>query len=149
MERLSMGSLKSKLKKLTKPILKKETETIILRDREIVKRKKAELKGGVRPSGAIIGTYRSERYRLFKLQLNPLARGNVDLILTGSTKDQLYLVSLKDGSFTFESADPKWKGLVEKYGEEVKGINADVFRGLQQTRYAPELIQRMREITGL
>ena len=149
MKKLSMGELRRKLQMLKKPVLQKETKEIILQDKEIVRRKKAEFKGGTRPDGTIIGEYRSESYRLFKLQKNPLAGGKVDLILTGSTKDKLYLVSLENGEFTFESADPKWASLVEKYGEEVKGINANVFRGLQQTRYAPDLVDRMKQITGL
>lgn len=144
-----MGELKRRLRKLSKKTLQKETEKIILKDEEVVKRKKAELRGGVRPTGQIIGEYRSESYRLFKLNKNPLAGGKVDLILTGSTKDKLYLVSVTDGRFTFESADPKWQGLVEKYGEEIKGVNADVFRGFQQTIYAPELVEKMKEITRL
>ena len=149
MKKLSMGDLKRKLKKLNKPLLEREVKNIILQDREIVRRKKDELKTGSRPDGTDIGTYRSEKYRLFKLQMNPLAGGKVDLILTGSTKDKLYLVSIENGQFTFESADPKWQGLVEKYGTEIKAINAEVFKSLQKTKYAPELVEQMKNITGL
>ena len=144
-----MGELKRRLQRLNLQTLQNQTKEIILQDQEILRRKKAELKAGIRPDGSIIGTYRSEEYRLFKIQMNPLAGGNVDLILTGSTKDKMYIVALENGEFTIESADPKWADLVAKYGEEIKGINLEVFKGMQKSRHAPKLIQEMKRISQL
>ena len=39
--------------------------------------------------GGIIGTYFSDEYRQYKIELNPLAGGNVDLTLTGSLGEKL------------------------------------------------------------
>lgn len=87
-----------------------------------------------------------QEYRLFKLSINPLAGGTVDLILTGSTIKHLQVVSLGNGEFELYSTDHKWPDLVAKYGNQITKINSEFFKGLQKHEYAPKLIERMREI---
>lgn len=130
-------------------MLQKETERIILKDNEVIFQKQDEFEVGQNPDGTIIGTYRSEDYRLFKLQLNPLAGGNVDLILTGSTKNKLHIVSLGSGLYELRSRDPKWPGLVAKYGDQIKGVSKKAWDNLQRDNYGPKLITEIRRITGL
>lgn len=149
MQKSNLGKLKRQLLKLPLRKLQKETEKIILQDRQIVLRKKAELKTGSNPDGSSIGVYRSAEYRIFKMQLNPLAGGKVDLILTGSTRDKLYVESLGNGKFTIKSKDEKWELLTSKYGNAIEAINVDVFNGFQKTIYAPKLISKMKIISGI
>ncbi len=154
-ESITLGEALRRLRKLTLPVVQKETEQIILKDPQAVIRKKNELKAGARPDGSLIGQYRSESYRLFKLQLNPLAGGDVDLILTGSTRDNLEIVAYGNGEFGFRSTDDKWDDLVEKYNkgavdqQDLTVINSEVWRGFQQTRYAPELLEAIKRISDL
>jgi len=73
----------------------------------------------------------------------------VDLILTGSTIKHLQVVYLGDGIYELYSTDAKWPSLVDKYGKQIQFVNEDFFRGLQQHEYAPKLLQRIKEISGL
>lgn len=107
---------------------------------------------GITPDGSPIGFYRSEKYRLFKLQLNPIAGGRVDWILTGATKDALRIVPLGNGKFKVESTDEKWESLMANPNwntEEMEGINPEVFRALQQSKYAPMLNAELKKLTNL
>jgi hypothetical protein len=147
MEKLTILELKKKLERLTLPRIRSETAKIILKDRLIIQRKQDELKSGSSSKeGEIIGEYASESYAIFKERKNPLAGGTVDLILTGSTKNNLKVISLGNGEFELESTDIKWNSLVEKYGDNITLINFRIFNGLQQTEYAPKLMERLRQI---
>ena len=143
MEKLTLGSLQRKLQRLTQPVIQKETEKIIVNSPSLVFRKQDEFRQGENPDGSTIGEYSQsllgQEYRLFKLSLNPLAGGTVDLILTGSTIRNLQILSLGNGEFSLFSTDFKWPGLVEKYGEQIKGINSDFFKGLQLHEFGPAL----------
>lgn len=155
MKRLTLGEIKRRLQKLTQAKLEQATQEIILKDPKILERKKDELKSGIRPDGSIIGEYRSEKYKLFKQKLNPLAGGKVDLILKGDTKRGLYLESDGKGGFIFRSSDSKWDDLMAKYNKgqigskDLKAINPQVFDRLQKFVYHPELIVEMKKISGL
>lgn len=146
---MDLGELKNRLKKITLPIAQSETANIISNDANILSRKKSEMTAGVNPDGSIIGEYSSESYRLFKISKNPIAGGNVDLILTGSTKNNLKVESLGNSMFILRSTDEKWNSLVSKYGNQIQQINLSVFNGLQKSQYAPQLVQRIKTITGL
>lgn len=147
MERSTILELKKQLERLTLERLRKETAKIILSDRLIIERKQAELRSGSSSvQGEIIGYYKSESYKAFKQSINPYANGTVDLILTGSTKDNLKVISLGEGEFALESTDSKWAGLVERYGDNITRINIRSFEGLEKLTYAPLLIERMLQI---
>ena len=131
---------------MTLPKIRQETEKIIKNNPQLVFRKQDEFRHGENPDGSTIGLYRNEEYRLMKQQMNPLAGGTVDLILTGSTIKHLQVVSLGNGEFKLYSTDHKWPSLVEKYGKQIEVISIKHFEGLQKHEYAPKLIERMREI---
>lgn len=149
MKSLDLVELRNGLKRLTLNNLQDATAKIIVEDSTLLSRKRDEFKAGVKPDGSIIGTYKSDSYKLFKIQKNPSAGGNVDLILTGSTARQLGVDSLGNGVFKIKSNDPKWNSLISKYGSEIQSINKDVFDGLQKSKYAPQLIEKMRSISKL
>ncbi len=154
MTALTMGDVKKRLDLLTLQNIRKETEQIITNDELFRIAKKNEFLHGMNPDGSDIGEYstRSEigrEYALFKASLNPLANGKVDLILTGSTINRTRMKSLGGGVFTIESADPKWGGLMEKYGEQIGGLMDDTWTGLQRLVYAVELNKRFQDITRI
>ena len=130
MKKLTLGDLKSGLERLTLKVLEKEVETIILKDDEIIFQKQDEFEVGQNPDGTAIGEYKDEDYRLFKMQINPLAGGKVDLILTGSTKSKLRVKALGNGEFILWSEDWKWPMLVEKYGQQITKISKRKFEEL-------------------
>lgn len=150
---MDLGELKKRLKKVTLPIAQSETAKIITKDPHILRKKVDDFRRGLRPDGSIIGEYSDspmgQEYRLFKMSINPLAGGNVDLILTGSTARKLGVDSLGNGVFAINSSDTKWDDLISKYGEDLKIIDPNTFINLQTDVYAPQLIQRIKSITGL
>lgn len=145
----SINELKKRLQKVTHKKLQKKVEEIILTDLEIKDLKRLELKKGESPDGSLIGTYKSLNYELFKAKLNPLAGGTVDLILTGKFSNQLYVKSLGNSQFQFDSLDDKAPMLFQKYGQENRSLNKDTFNDLQRDKYAPKLIKHIKQITRL
>ena len=146
---MTLDVLSAKLKKITLPIIQKNVEEMVVADKEILKRKKAELKAGVNPDGSLIGSYASESYALFKQNLNPIAQGNVDLILTGESIDGAKVESLGKGKFKVDIPLYHEREIIRDYGEQVEGINEKVFIGYQKRRYAPRLIKRMQKFIGI
>lgn len=150
MPKLSLNQLQDKLKRLSRgAVLEIVTTQIILKDHKVIERKQDEFEFGRNPDGSIIGTYASKEYEEFKRLINPNAGGNVDLILTGSTRDKLRIDYLGNRTFRLSSGDEKWQSLVSKYGEQIQTISPEVFNDLQKTRYAPMLIAEMKRISGL
>ena len=143
--KFTLDELSNSLKSLTLPVIQQETEKIILTDKQLVERKQAELKAGINPDGSLIGTYKSESYRLYKLRKNPIARGNVDLIDTGSYKNKMVADSLGNRQFRVVSEDDKREMLIKKYGEKIEGINPEIFIGLQKTVYGPQLLESLKK----
>lgn len=145
----TLGQLRDKLQKLTLPIVQELTADIILADTKIIAQKKDEFIAGVNPDGSRIGQYKSESYRLFKLEKNPFAQGTVDLILTGDLKRGLKVEYLENGKYILKSTDAKWESLKSKYGDQISLINLEQFNRLQKVEYAPQLIKAMRRLSGL
>lgn len=144
MRKSTIKELRDSLQKLTLPRIQKEVERIIKTDTALVDRKQWEFYRGLDPINNPIGAYASYDYELYKIQLNPLAGGKVDLILTGATKDALRVVALGNREFYLESTDWKWGHLVQKYGERITVINKDFFVKLQREVYAPKLIEALK-----
>jgi hypothetical protein len=142
MKQLRLIELVNKLS-ISEKQIEDELAKIILSDKEIVRAKQNELKYGVTPERNIIGLYRSPSYRLFKLRKNPLARGTVDLILTGATKRGLHPVKIGRKKYKMVSSDRKWKMLMGKYGKASEGLNDDTFIGLQR-KYKVKLNNRLK-----
>ena len=149
MKRLSLSELSEKLQRATPQKIKDAVEEIIVDDRELLDQKRAEMETGRRPDGQRIGSYRNEAYRLFKMRLNPLAQGSVDLILTGKTKRGLRVEALGNRRFKIKSNTEYWPKLIEKYGGINQTINRRVFNGLQKRKYGPALNRELKKITGL
>lgn len=106
-----------------------------------------EFRRGQNSEGGRIGYYRNPNYRLFKQQLNPLASGTTDLILTGAFTRGLFIEERGKGLFQFDSIDEKADYLFSRY-DYIRGLQADTFIEWQNDYLVPELgkyvIQRLR-----
>ena len=99
---------------------------ILNNEEEIVQKVKDRWQVGRRPDGAIIGVYRSYPYYLEKLERNPSANGNVDLIDTGALRNNLKVnSSLFTNIFNVYSSDWKFNTIGDKYGYDVYGLTKD------------------------
>lgn len=101
------------------------SEEILGNQKEIVSLVRERWKQGKRPSGSIIGEYRSFAYEQEKLRRNPLAGGNVDLIDTGSLNEKLNINDVGNSLFTIFSKDSKAILIAENYGLDVYGLTED------------------------
>lgn len=119
-----------------------------MRSPKLISLKVDEFKKGENPDGSRIGYYRSPAYRLFKRQLNPLASGTVDLILTGSFTRSLFVDDISRDRYLFDSRDEKTELLVAKYGADILGLSPETFLQFQYDYVAPEvrkyIIQRLK-----
>lgn len=122
-----------------------ETQKIIQRDSDLIRAKVNEFERGENPDKSRIGYYSSPAYRLFKRQLNPLAGGSVDLILTGAFTGGLAVESLGNRRFIFDSSDDKTPFLVAKYGLDIMGINQQEWEKIQKDSIAPKLIKFIKQ----
>ena len=145
----SFKEIQRKLKKATDNRLQKKVAEFVVIDLDIRDKKRDEYKRGDKPNGSLIGVYRSEAYRQYKLRKNPLAGGDVDLIDTGKFSNQLFVKSLGERKFIFKSQDEKEDLLKEKYGEDIMGFNEDTFLELQQNKYRDKLVIYIKQITGI
>ncbi len=146
----SLAELRRKFEKINnEDLLRKQVSDIIIKDNTIIQAKQDEFERGLRPDGGIIGVYAWPEYENMKAQMNPLANGNVDLRLTGSTYSQLFVEPKNESKFTFKSRDGKWDGLVEQYGKDIKGLNSQTFLDIQIKEYLPIFIKRLKRIINL
>lgn len=90
-------------------------------------------------------SYRSKNYEIYKSRLNPLAGGAVDLIVTGQFVDAMYLLKQKQGKYMFGNTDRKRNILKEMYGENIFGLNQNVFSKFQKDIIAPRFIRAIKE----
>lgn len=103
-----------------------------------------QLKHGLKKDGTPIGKYRNAAYAARKNQQNPLAGfGNVDLILTGDLKNQIF-VDVREDSFVIDSADEKTGGLIKKYGDPF-GLTEDSNASLIKAPLRPTFVRKMKE----
>lgn len=124
--------------------LKNQVQKIVLSDKEALKEEKIdEWTHGLRPDGSIIGTYRDPEYAYFKQQVNPLASGNVDLLLTRETANSLFVTPASKG-FIFRMNDRH--NLIGKYGNEILGLNQEWFNNRQRDIYRYVLMQDLKKI---
>lgn len=96
---------------------------IILNSGNITQEVKKRWIIGESVDGGIIGEYASSEYKAFKISMNPRAKGNVDLHLTGSLAENLTIK--KSGALLFEvySTDSKFQSIGKKYGFEQFGLS--------------------------
>lgn len=132
-------------KTITLPLLQEDTRKVIQRSPKLLRLKTNEFRRGENSEGGRIGYYRNPNYRLFKQQLNPIANGTVDLILTGQFTRGLFVESKRNSIFYFDSTDDKAPDLFERY-EDIRGIQEYTFREFQRTDIAPELTKLIKSI---
>ena len=93
--------------------------------------------------------YKSKNYELFKAGKNPLAGGAVDLILTGDFVDAMYLLKPKQGRYKFGNTDKKRNILKEMYGDNIFGLNQNVFNKYQKEIIAPRFLRRIKTTANI
>ena len=94
--------------------------------------KRWEIGRGV--NGGKIGEYRSSEYKAFKVSKNPRANGSVDLTLTGSLGDKIFINPIGD-LFEIKSKDYKFMDMGEKYGFEQFNLTSSETNELIQELY--------------
>lgn len=99
-------------------------DMIILNSGNIVNEVKRRWILGKSVDGGIIGEYRSDEYRQFKISINPQAKGFVDLHYTGSLAD-LLTVRKAGNLFEIYSTDSKFQSIGKKYGFEEFGLSSE------------------------
>lgn len=90
---------------------------------------------GKSPSNNIIGQYRSNEYKIFKVSKNSRAGGNVDLTLTGSLGQKLTIFKQGNLTYRIESRDWKFNKIAEKYGLEQFNLSVDQLNDLYDMLY--------------
>jgi hypothetical protein len=106
----------------TNNLTKIVSDIIVLNTANVVTDVQNRLEYGESVRGGIIGRYRDPMYAEYKQRINPNARGNVDLILTGSLVDNLTLKKISEGVYQIISTDEKYTKLANKYGSYQFGI---------------------------
>lgn len=120
-------------------------EVILTNQEIIVKQVKERWEKGESSVGGIIGRYRWEDYRMFKESMNPLAGGNVDLILTGKLSNGLAV--RKYGSiYQVYSKDEKYHDIGEKYGYEEYGLTKEQMDEFYEFIYSKVMIEMLNQI---
>lgn len=94
-------------------------------EKRILDMVRKRMKDGEGVDGGVIGYYRSKWYRKFKEVLNPLARGTVDLFLTGALQRELAIQHVHKGYYYILSTDSKYRDLASKYGAEQFGLTEE------------------------
>lgn len=114
----------NRLNKEVSNIPKFVADMIILNAGNIVNEVKRRWILGKSVDGGIIGEYRSEDYRQYKIGINPQAGGFVDLHDTGSLAD---LLTVKKSGSLFEiySTDSKFQMIGKKYGFDEFGLSEE------------------------
>ena len=83
----------------------------------------------------IIGEYRSNDYKMFKVSKNPRAGGTVDLTLTGSLGNKLTIFKQGNLTYRIESTDDKFNKISEKYGLEQFNLSIEQLYDLYDMLY--------------
>lgn len=90
---------------------------------------------GKDPNGGIIGNYRSSSYRMFKVGINSLGNGNVDLTLTGALGRGLTIKKKGNKEYEIFSTDSKFDKISDKYGIENFNMSKEQMTELFDTLY--------------
>lgn len=111
---------------------------------DLINLKEAEFKRGERPNGSIIGVYRSPAYSMFKQRQNPIAGGDVDLILTGDFINSAFLKRPSSGVYIFGFRDYKARSLFDKYGTDIAGLNQNTFNLFLKEKIQPNFVREIK-----
>lgn len=104
--------------------VRQEVEDAFLQKRDIlIKLQRVQMLMGERSDGQKIGKYNNIPYAIKKQSINPLAGFRaVDLRLTGAFHAGIF-ADVRSNSVVLDSADEKAGDLINKYGEEIFGLN--------------------------
>ena len=105
------------------------------------------LEGDIYGNGTKVD-YAWKSYAEEKLLQNPKAGGNVDLINTGAFIDSFYLLKPKQNKYLFGAKDKKRNKLVGQYGNEIMGLNQDVFDKFQIEIIKPRFVREIKKQLG-
>lgn len=135
--------------------MEQTVQEIVLSDQKTLKeRKETEFTHGERPDGNKIGRYsqsdEGQSYADFKYQRNPLAGfGNVDLLLTRSFFNSLFLQPYRRRAFIFNGRDEKTNDLIGKYGIDILGISQEYFEQRQKDIYRIALVYNIKKTANI
>jgi len=119
---------------------------LVIKDEATVKLLKEQdfLQGDIYGDGRSYATYRSKGYEQLKRAKNPIAGGKVDLINTGAFVDAMKLNQPRNGKYLFGNTDSKRNILKDIYGENIFGLNQNVFSKYQKDIIAPRFITAIK-----
>jgi hypothetical protein len=128
------------------PVLQQIVSELLLKDEATIKLLKEQdfLEGDIFGTDNTKEEYRSVAYENFKRAKNPLASGHVDLILTGAFVDAMQLKDRKNGRYMFGNTDRKRNILKEMYGDNIFGLNQNVFDKYQKDIVAPRFTRAIK-----
>lgn len=107
-----------------------------------------QMRHGYNKEGRRIGEYKSAWYGDMKYRMNPLADGYVDLTLSGSFTERMFLTMVSKG-FKISSTDNKTSGLTRKYGDSVFGLNNTYKPIAVNKNFRRVLFEKVHRITKL
>ena len=148
----SAENLKKRLSRITRKQLQSKVQEIVTNDQTIIEAKQNEFEHGVAPNGDVIGDYAWSWYEDMKAQMNPKAGGNVDLKLSGSFHQGLFVKGLGNRRFLFDSRDEKAPHLFSRTylngvdGSVLRGIDKETFEDLQRKEYADKLVRYIKTL---
>lgn len=108
----------------------------------LIEAQQLQMLSGKTSEGKLIGKYKNPKYAIKKFNMNSYAGfGNVDLRLSGEFQrnTKVYFFST---AVIFKSTDQKTPKLVDRYGEQIFGLNADNIKFYSFNYLTPEANKR-------
>ena len=125
-------------------------DTVMQHSQEITDLNRKQLTYGTRSSGKRIGQYKNERYKAKKLAMNPLASGNIDLILNGDYSNMINLRRDSDKVAELFSEDEKANMLKAEYGDDILGLsNSSIYELVNDTTFQDAFVLKLKQALKL
>lgn len=120
-------------------MIKEEHTLIMLKEQDF-------LEGDIYGTG-VKDTYASKTYAEEKFRQNSRAgKGNVDLIHTGAFIDSFKLNKPKQNQYTFGATDSKTPKIKAMFGNDIMGLNQEVFNKFQLEIIKPRFVRKLKDI---
>lgn len=111
---------------------------------DLIKFQKFQMLLGYKADGNRIGKYKNKAYAAMKFAENPLAGiGYVDLRLTGYFQDDIF-VDTRSNSVVLSSMDEKANSLMQKYGNNIFGLNEPTASEYSTMYLQPEGVNQIK-----
>lgn len=118
-------------------------DALVLQQKQIIEYQKAQMLHGQTATGDKIGKYKNKDYARKKANLNPLAGyGYVDLRLHNEFQRNITIRFFSD-SYVIFSTDSKAEKLVQDYGPNIFGLNAEFIDDFAETFLNDEIQQQI------